>query len=297
MPLRRRHLLAVTLSPLPAMALPPSLSDELAALERRHGGRLGVALLDTRSGATLAHRGDERFGPGSTFKLSLAAAVLHRVDRGGWTLQDWLPMSRADLVSHAPLTEPQMARGGMRLQALLEALLLQSDNVAANLLLRRLGGPQALTAWLRDTGDATTRIDRYEPEAVVVLPGDERDTATPSDMAASVGRFLGSTLLSRPSRDLLTAWLRDTRIGAKRLRAGLPAAWKPGDRTGSGFAAGMPDRVNDIAVFWPHGDRVPCVAVAYYEGPHSDSEDLHPEDEAVLAEVGRIAARWVRTLK
>lgn len=293
MSLHRRTLLAAALAPLPSLAM----SDELAALEQRSGGRLGVAMLDLRSGASWAHRGDERFGMCSTFKLSLAAAVLAKVDRAGWSLKDWMPLSAADLVPHAPVTQDHVAKGGMRLQALLEAVLVESDNVAANLLLRRLGGPQALTAWLRGLGDEVTRIDRYEPEVNHVPLGEERDTSSPSAMAATVGRFVGSTLLSRPSRDRLIGWLRDTQTGRRRLRVGLPASWKPGDRTGTGLAAGMPDRVNDIAVFWPHGDRTPVVVVAYYEGPRQDSAKIPAEDEAVLAEVGRLAAAWVKSRK
>lgn len=289
MTLLRRQLLAATaLGPLPLHAM----TDDFAALEQRHGGRLGVALLDTRSGETSSHRGDERFGMCSTFKLSLAAAVLARVDRAGWTLKDWMPFTQADLVPHAPVTQDHLARGGMTLEALLAAVLVESDNVAANLLMRRLGGPEALTAWLRGLGDSVTRIDRYEPEVNLVPPGESRDTSSPTAMASTVGRLLGSTLLSRPSRDRLIGWLRDTRTGQRRLRAGLPAGWKAGDRTGTGQAAGMPDRVNDIAVCWPWGDRTPVVIVAYYEGPRENSAKIQPQDEAVLAEVGRLVGRW-----
>ena len=70
----------------------------LADLERRFGGRLGVAILDTGSGRRARHRGDERFALCSTFKVLAAALVLARVDRGEDSLDRRIFYRRADLV-------------------------------------------------------------------------------------------------------------------------------------------------------------------------------------------------------
>src|SRR5688500_16662927 len=78
--------------------------ERLNALERASGGRLGVAMLDTASGARLGHRQDERFPLCSTFKLLLAAAVLARVDRQQERLDTRIPFRQADLLEHAPVT-------------------------------------------------------------------------------------------------------------------------------------------------------------------------------------------------
>jgi len=58
-----------------------------------------------------------------------------------------------------------------------------SDNTAANLLLRTVGGPAAVTAYLRALGDPVTRLDRNEPALNEAKPGDVRDTTTPSALA------------------------------------------------------------------------------------------------------------------
>jgi beta-lactamase class A len=155
----RRSLL---LSPL-LLALPTQATDALAALEARSGGRLGVAMLDTATGAISGHRLDERFGLCSTFKLALAAWVLAAVDAGRIRPDLWVRYGEADLLSHAPVTRAQLSAGGMTAMALAEATQTTSDNPAANLLLRELGGPAAFTAWLRSQGDAHTRLDRLEP--------------------------------------------------------------------------------------------------------------------------------------
>ena len=59
-----------------------SLRDAAVAAERAVGGRLGVAIIDTATGARFAYRGDERFPLCSTFKLLLVGAILYRIDHG-----------------------------------------------------------------------------------------------------------------------------------------------------------------------------------------------------------------------
>jgi len=260
-----------------------------AALESLTGGRLGVCVLDTASGAQLDWRGDERFAMCSTFKLPLAAVVLREADAGRLDLAEVLTYGDDDLVAHAPVTSRYLARGGMTVQALAEATQKTSDNVAANLLLRRLGGPAAFTARLRELGDATTRLDRYEPQMNLVTDGDPRDTTTPRAMAGLVARVLGPTLLRADSRRLLIDWMRDTRTGLARLRGGLPAGWDAGDKTGTAQHPSMRNKHNDVAFVLPPGRSWvdgPLVVTSYHESP-GYFEDLRPQDDAIHAEVAR----------
>ncbi len=297
--LPRRHVLILAgLAPaLHATAAPArpldsaGLTAALAELERRAGGRLGTAVLASASGAASGHRTDERFGLCSTFKLLLAGAVLQRVDRGQLAADQWLPITQADMVPHAPVTQKHLAAGGMTALALAEATQLTSDNAAANLLLRLFGGPAGFTAWLREQGDDVTRVDRWEPEMNRVPTGEVRDTSTPAQMCRTAARLLVGDALSPASRARLTAWAEATQTGRRRLRAGLPAGWRAGDKTGTGMHPSMPDKINDVAIVWPPG-RAPWLVAAYYDGPLSGSTDWRAQDEAVLAEVGRLVARW-----
>jgi beta-lactamase class A len=248
-------------------------------------------MLDTQTGRRLAVRADERFAMCSTFKLMLAAATLAQIDAGRWKADDRLTWTAADAVPHMPVTAEHDPRAGMTVVALAEAAQRQSDNLAANLLIRHLGGPPAFQQWLREQGDAVTRMDRLEPAMNRVMPGDARDTTTPAAMAANLVRLLQGPMLREHDRARLLGWMRATRTGLRRLRAGLPAGWVAGDKTGTGYAPGMPDRLNDVAIFWPPGGRAPRVIAAYYEGPRRGSDAIQPRDEAVLAAVGRLATR------
>ncbi len=253
----------------------------LSGLEQRHGGRLGVAILDTGSGKAIAHRGDERFPLCSTHKLLAAAFVLARVDREMESLGRRVVYARGDLVPYSPVTEDHADGSGMTVGELCEAALTVSDNTAANLLLDSFGGPAALTAYLRSLGDGTTRLDRREPELNEAKAGDPRDTTTPAAMLATLRRIVLGEALSIPSRDQLTAWLVACKTGSTSLRAGVPGGWRIGDKTGSGEN----NATNDVAVIWPPG-HAPLVVTAYSIGARASRE----QRLAVLADVGRLAA-------
>lgn len=275
-----RILCAVLLLIQPLQAAQPAPA-RLAALEARARGRLGVVALDTATGRRIAHRGEERFPLCSTFKVLLAGAVLARVEKGQERLDRPVDYTKADLLDHAPVTAVRVAEGRMTVEALCAAAVEASDNTAANLLLQTLGGPAGLTAFVRGLGDAATRLDRAEPTLNSALPGDPRDTTTPAAMVESLKAMLLGGGLEPESCQRLEGWMRASLTGGDRLRAGLPATWTVGDKTGTG------DRgtVNDVAVLRPPG-RAPILVAAYYTGSRAPLKDR----EAVLAEVGRIVA-------
>ncbi|WP_353507287.1 MULTISPECIES: class A beta-lactamase [unclassified Variovorax] len=264
--MQRRHFSLAMGSALAALAMGAEagtpaadsrIAQALQRIEAESGGRLGVCILDTADGRRIGHRADERFPMCSTFKWLAAALVLQRVDAGRETLERTLPIERAAILPHSPLTEPRVGQR-MPLAALCEAAIVQSDNAAANLLLDSFGGPAALTAWLRALGDTMTRLDRTEPTLNEALAGDPRDTTTPGAMLGLLHTLLLGDTLKPPSRERLRDWLVANQTGGLRLRAGLPAGWTVGDKTGAG-AFGTN---NDVAIVWPPG-RPPLLVTAY----------------------------------
>lgn len=266
-----------------------SKAEALRTLEAQAGGRLGVCVLDTATGKSYGHRLDERFAMCSTFKLPLAAVILREADAGRLRLNQWVPYTKADLVPVYPVTSRHVDAGGMTLGALAEAAQTTSDNTAANLQLKLIGGPAGFTSILRTLGDQVTRLDRNEPLMNLVLPGEEHDTTSPRAMAETMARFLTGKLLKPASRELLITWMVATATGAKRIRAGLPTGWRAGDKTGTGMAEAMTDKYNDVAIVWPPG-RKPLIVAAYFD-TNRRSAEMRDEDQAVLAAVGKIAAQ------
>ena len=257
----------------------PSIEQQLAELERRHGGRLGVAILDTGSQQLITQRGDERFSLCSTFKALLAAFVLVRVDRNEEDLSRLIVYGKEQLVPYSPITEKHTGEGGLSVGSICEAAVTLSDNTAANLLLDSVGGPPALTAWLRSLGDDVTRLDRREPELNENRAGDLQDTTTPVAMLHSLRTLMFGNVLSPASRDQLIAWLVSNKTGDQKLRAGLPKGWRVGDKTGSGSN----NASNDVAVIW-RPKRKPVIVTVYYTHSTASAEQIN----ALMTEVGRL---------
>jgi beta-lactamase class A len=166
-------------------------ANQIAPIEARVGGRMGVAALDTGSGKRLDYRVEERFPMCSTFKFLAAAAVLKRVDEKQEQLDRFVSYDAKDILEYAPITEAHLKEGGMTLGALCAAALEQSDNTAGNLLLDAIGGPAGVTNFARGLGDQVTQLDRKEPELNSAIPGDDRDTTTPGSMLADMTRIPG----------------------------------------------------------------------------------------------------------
>jgi beta-lactamase class A len=136
-----------------------------------------------------------------------------------------------------------------------------------------------VTKFARKIGDPVTRLDRDEPQLNTAVPGDPRDTTTPAAMAADARAVVLGNALSGRSRARLRTWVLASQTGAQRLRAGVPAVWREGDKTGTGDHG----TANDVAIFWPPA-RAPIVVAAYATGMTVSST----AQEAVLAAVGRI---------
>jgi beta-lactamase class A len=261
---------------------PPDPQPRLAGIERGSGGRLGVALIDGRGRTLMAHRAGERFAMCSTFKLLLGA--MHAQTAGA---RHPISFTRADLLSNSPYSESVVQAGQMRVGFAAEHAIVESDNTAANLLLRRMGGPEAFTRRLRALGDNVTRLDRHELALNGNVRDDPRDTTSPAAMAWTASRFVFGDLLHPAWRAQLRGWMVASRTGQRRIRAGLPAGWQAGDKTGTCGTA-----YNDVAFLVSPGGRDYMLAV-YLDRPTVPAARA----EAAIADVGRLAAARIAEME
>jgi len=278
--LHRREMLAVAASVLGGRVWAAGAPAALRDYERGSGGRVGLYAENVVTGARISWRADERFAMCSSFKASLAACVLRRVDRRTDDLAVMVPFGPADIGDMwAPVATANLAKGALSVAEMCRAAVEVSDNACANLLLARIGGPTAMTAFWRDIGDTVSRLDHNEPLLNRSPPGDPRDTTTPAAMAGNFRRLVLGNVLSAESRGRLTDWLVGCQTGGNRLRAGLPGTWKIGDKTGNNGK----DAAGDIAVAWPRPDA-PVVVCAYTQGGMPSAGEI----DAVFAGIGRM---------
>ena len=273
------------LPPAPRYLVPQSALAQVRnpkEIEQETGGRLGVALVDTKGALLLGFNRDEPFAMCSTFKAPLAAAVLIGAEGGKFGLEGEISFSKDDILDYAPVVKANRKRGRMSMAELAQAAVEVSDNSAANLLLPMLGGPQGLTAFMRAHGDSVTRLDRNEPDLNENTEGDPRDTTTPAAMAGLMGRLLFRDMQGE-SAERLRGWLNASSTGDKRIKAGLPEGWTSGSKTGSCGTA-----YNDVAlVKSPAGDEY--ILAVYLDRPTVDAKKA----EAAIAETARAALEFV----
>ncbi|MFO6430750.1 class A beta-lactamase [Erythrobacter sp. W302b] len=292
MKLDRRLFLGGTLALGASACIPPDqspmgrLAAELRLIEAAGNGTLGVELFDTVSGMALGLNSDRRFGHASSFKLSLAALLLQRHAAGLIDADKHVTWTEADMLHHAPFTTERMASGAT-LRELARATQITSDNPAANILLRHLGGPAGLTAFWRSIGDEVSRLDRYEPEMNIVPPAEFRDTATPAAMARNVAKIVYGDVLPEAERAELKGWMIATETGLKRVRAGLPEGWVAGDKTGTSGMVGTDGNYIDIGFAEGPKGQPPITFACYFRARQGD-DDMAARAELTLSRVGRI---------
>lgn len=282
---------------LPAQAAPSTaeaLRQELIQLEAVHDGRIGVALLDTGSGTLFEHRGHERFPLCSTFKFMAVAALLHKAQSDPALLSRRVHFTRKDIVPFSPVIAGYL-KSGITLKQICAAMLINSDNSAANLLLQELGtlaglgkegGPEAVTAFARSIGDDAFRIDRMEPEMNDAAPDDPRDTSTPVAMMQSLHQLTTTDILTPRHRQQLVDWMHACKTGNTRIRAGTPKGWVVANKTGTGGYGA----VNDVAVIWPPGKSALILGI-FFARDRNNAEGK----SALVAEITRRMLRAVRS--
>ncbi|WP_040744964.1 class A beta-lactamase [Nocardia transvalensis] len=257
---------------------PKTAEDYFASLERKYDARLGVYAVATATAVALTHRADDRFAFCSTFKTLAAAAVLHQ--RPLSYLDTVVRYTREDVNSISPITQDHIDTG-MSMRDLCDAAIRYSDGTAGNLLMRDIGGPPQLTAYLRGLGDTVGRMDQYEPELNSDPPGDPRDTTSPRALAAVYQQILLRGALPPDRQALLEDWLRRSTTGANTIRAGVPADWTVASKTGHGDYG----RANDVAVVRPAGGA-PLVIAVMTDRAAFDAEPPY----AMIADVARYVA-------
>jgi beta-lactamase class A len=239
-------------------------------MEQAYNARIGLFATNLDSGKALTHRAQDSFAMCSTFKAYASARVLQLAERGELALDQRMFVDPAAIVTNSPVTEPR-AGGEMTLAELCQAALQRSDNTAGNMLLHRIGGPPAITAFARSIGDDRSRLDRWEIELNSAVPGDPRDTSTPEALGGGFRSLLVGNALAVPQRRQLEDWMRANQTSS--MRAGLPPGWTSADKTGSGDFGST----NDVGIaYGPAGERILLAIMARSQANDPKAGNLRP---------------------
>ena len=260
------------------------VNTEFAALETRTHSRLGLVVMDPSNDLRIEYRGHERFLMCSTFKVLAVAAILQRVDAKNERLDRFIRYTEKQVVAHSPVTSAHLKEGGMTLESLCAAAIVQSDNTAGNLLLDEVGGPPGLTKYARSIGDDVTRLDRNEPDLNVGLPNSESDTTSAEAIARDLAHLFTSEALSEQSRARLERCMQSCETGLTMIRAKLPKGWQAGDKSGRGVAG----QTNDVAIL-RRPNKQPVFAAIYALLPDEPADGR----DRLVAEAAEIALKSI----
>jgi beta-lactamase class A len=264
---------------------PLSIQKYLAQLETSSGGRIGVFVLNTADNMRIQYRANEHFPFESTFKIFGVSAILKKSMTDSQLLQQKMTYTKKDLVSWSPITKKHLA-DGMTISELCAATIMFSDDTAINLLMNKLGGPEAVTAFARSIGDRIFKLENWEEE-LNSNPNDLRDTSTPAAMGKSLQQLAFGNTLAPTQRKQLLIWLKSNTTGDLRIRAGVPKGWIVGDKTGTGDSYGV---TNDIAIIWP--PKAQPIIMAIYFATQNKTDTKRHED--VIASASRMLIRSLK---
>lgn len=284
----------VTNAPSPVQPEPPAgLLNAIQGLGGTFKGRVAISVRDIDQGWTIAWNGENPHPQQSVSKLWVAIAVMDAVDKHQLSLSDPVTVQREDLtLFHQPI-RAHIGKDGYKttIGALLRGAMTRSDNTCNDVLLWKVGGPEAIRRMLRDKGvidvgfgpgerelQARTAGLTWRPEwaggwgflqARAALPYEARSKALnrylddPYDGATANGITLGISLLAQEkllspsSTASLMALMRASRTGPLRLKSGLKPGWRLAHKTGTGQDLGtLSTGYNDVGFLEaPDGHR------------------------------------------
>jgi len=234
-------------------ALTAAVGNAADSAERRLGGRVGIVVWDLRNDARVGRRSAEGFPMASVFKLTVALAIYDAVDRGILRLNDKVAIEPRDLLfdfSRIASDWKRGRKGPYPLRELIDRMLIESDNTAADTLYRLVRGNAPINAVLVRKGISGITVRTNEAGLHVdaragrtfAKGGD--NVGTPDAVANLLAKLQMGTLLSTNSRAQFMNALLASRTGDARLRAGLPPRTPLAHKTGTSAA---PERDATIA--------------------------------------------------
>ena len=270
--------------------------------QRARPATFGIAVLDLQSGKSWQVNADRGYPMMSVFKAPLGAAVLAKVERGELSLAQKITLTRADLRhGHSPIADNFHGDSTtMTLRDLLTATVKESDNTAADALLRLIGGPASLTAFLRAHGIDGIRSDRGEGDiyndvaadlraqrGMAPYMADPRDTSTPTGAVDFLHKLWLNQLLSKDSTQYLLSLM--THAPLRRLETGLPKGVTFAHKGGtSDTFEGMTPAFNDIGIArWPDGHVV--IVAGFLTGSKASESERSALFEDLGKAVGELA--------
>jgi beta-lactamase class A len=278
-----------------AAALPFSgLTNQFEKIAGDAKGRVGVAVKIIESNETADLHGDEHFPMHSVYKLPISMAVLQRVDRGELKLDQKVKVEPGDFVRkgmYSPVRDKYPNGTELTIAELLRYTICESDGSASDVLMKLIGGPESVMAFLKEIQVPDIEVVNSEKEIGRDWETQYENWATPKGALALLVALQSKRGLSAESQALLLKLMTESIPGAKRLKGELPPGTVVAHKTGTGGTRdGITSANNDIGIITlPDGRHLAVAAFVSDSAADDDTRD---------AIIGRLAkAAWDAAVK
>ncbi len=227
--------------------------------EKDHAGIAGAYVVDPKGGIGYGVRADEPFFGASVMKVPVMVAVYRKIDEGELALSDSFETEEGDWAAGAGWLQWEEAGIAHTVEDYLYMMMTQSDNVATNALVRKVGGAEHVNEVAKDLGAENTVLRNKITSERAIVTGLDNQT-TPRDMATILsGIATGKAASDVSCKDML--YLMYQNVTDRWLEAGLPDDVYAANKTGWLY------KVYDDAGVVQEGERPYVAAIFSKHGP------------------------------
>ncbi|QIV94463.1 class A beta-lactamase [Allofrancisella frigidaquae] len=234
------------------------ISNQIAKLETGYGGKIGIYLIDYNNKSHFGYNENFYFPICSVYKFLVVGAVLKESMETPNLLNKKIKINENDIIGYTPITSKNIDKK-LTIAELSKATML-SDNTAANLLIKKLGGLKNLNKFIQSLGDRDTIITADEPAINNVNLRDNLNKTTPRIIAKDLNKVaFDKKILNKKNQSLFKKWLQENDTGKNRIAFNIPEEWKIGDKTGTCEYG----TTNDVAIIWPKNKKPIIISIFY----------------------------------
>lgn len=250
---------------------------------------VGVSIAGNNGKEILSLNGEKRFPMQSVFKFHIGLFMLSEIDKGKFSLNQKVEIAKKDLLPglYSPIREKYPEGVTLTIAEILDYTVSLSDNVGCDVLLRMLGGPQAVENYFTKNKfkDVSIKINEETMQGNWDLQFQNYTTPKAANKVLAAFYDNRKNRLSSKSYDFIWKTMRETSIGVNRLKAQLPAGTVVAHKTGTSGTnkqTGITAAVNDIGiVFLPNGKHF-FISVFI-----TDSKEDTAANEKIIADIAK----------
>jgi len=273
--------------PVSLMAQQNALRQQIKDIIKPVKGIVGVSLMGLETRDTISVNGGARLVLHSVMKFPIALTVLHLVDSGVLKLDQKIHFKKRDMVknTHSPLRDKYPDGDvDVTIADLLGYMVSQSDNIACDMLLKKIDGPKTVQDYMLRLGIRGIAVRATEADMASSWELQYTNWCKPVEMTILLDKFYKGDVVSKSSTDFLYKIMLETTTGPKRLKGLLPANMPVAHKTGTSPTndAGLSPATNDVGIITlPNGKHL---AISVFVCNSTDDEATR---EGTIAKIAK----------